>query len=153
MIAESILCLSLTIYHEARGEGPEGMTAVGTVVLNRVAHADWPDDICGVVRQPSQFASIGPVNETEPWRLAKAIATDLLIGEADSVLDDRAVFFHAAHASPYWTAGMDLIGRVGEHIFYALPDQTVRRPMGRPADLAPRTSLRPVARPTQEDDA
>jgi spore germination cell wall hydrolase CwlJ-like protein len=148
MIAESILCLALTMYHEARGEGPEGMTAVGTVVLNRVAHETWPDDICSVTNQPRQFAAHGPVHERDAWQTAKAIATDLLIGEANSVLDHRAVFFHAAHITPHWADDMDMLGRVGDHVFYALPGWIGPRPRARPTDLAPRTSLRPEARPT-----
>lgn len=42
-------CLALTLYWEAKGEGADGMRAVAAVVLNRVAHAQFPNDICGVV--------------------------------------------------------------------------------------------------------
>ena len=54
-------CLALSMYWEARSEGPEGMRAVGWVVLNRVAAEDFPDTVCGVVHDggetpPCQFS-------------------------------------------------------------------------------------------------
>ena len=49
MILEAIVCLALNIYHEARGEPPEGQLGVGWVVLNRVDDPRFPDSVCGVV--------------------------------------------------------------------------------------------------------
>ncbi|MGH6921343.1 MAG: cell wall hydrolase, partial [Geminicoccaceae bacterium] len=54
-------CLALAMYWEAQSEGPDGMLAVAAVVLNRVAHPEFPDTVCGVVRQggespPCQFS-------------------------------------------------------------------------------------------------
>ena len=39
-------CLALAMYWEAKSEGPDGMLAVGQVVLNRVSHPEFPDTIC-----------------------------------------------------------------------------------------------------------
>jgi N-acetylmuramoyl-L-alanine amidase len=139
-IAAALTCLALNLYHEARGEGPEGMTAVGVVTLNRVVHPDWPDDICSVVHQPHQFSwteSPGQVHESGAWATAKAIATDLLLGEADSPLDHTALFFHAAHVSPDWAAHMQPLGRIGNHIFYARHER----------EPAPLGTIRPQPRP------
>jgi N-acetylmuramoyl-L-alanine amidase len=125
-VAAALTCLALNLYHEARGEGPEGMTTVGVVTLNRVAHPNWPDDICEVVHQPYQFswtAAAPPVQEPEAWALAKAIATDLVLGEADSPLDHRALFFHTPAVTPGWAAQMEPLGRIGNHIFYAPPER------------------------------
>ena len=141
MIAEAILCLALNVYHEARGEGPEGMTAVGTVTLNRVAHPDWPDTVCEVVRQRSQFSwtrGNPPVTEPDAWRMAKIIATDLLLGEADEVLDHRALWYHTTAVSPGWAARLEPLGRIGVHVFYA------HRPGRAPRPLA---AVRPQPRP------
>jgi spore germination cell wall hydrolase CwlJ-like protein len=38
--AEATRCLALALYWEAKTEGPEGMRAVASVVLNRVAHPE-----------------------------------------------------------------------------------------------------------------
>jgi N-acetylmuramoyl-L-alanine amidase len=44
------------IYHEARGESLAGKVAVASVVMNRVEHRAFPDNVCAVVKQPKQFA-------------------------------------------------------------------------------------------------
>lgn len=46
-----IECLSLAVYHEARGESKQGQAAVAWVVMNRVNSGKFPSSICGVVRQ------------------------------------------------------------------------------------------------------
>ena len=42
-------CLAKNIYFEARGESTQGKVAVANVVLNRVDHYHYPNNICGVV--------------------------------------------------------------------------------------------------------
>lgn len=46
-----LFCLAQNIYFEARGEGINGMTAVGAITLNRVHSPDFPNTICDVVFQ------------------------------------------------------------------------------------------------------
>jgi spore germination cell wall hydrolase CwlJ-like protein len=143
MIAESLLCLALNLYHEARGEGPDGMMAVAQVTLNRVHHPDWPDTICEVVYQTSQFSwtnghDMTPPKGSEAWTYTKAITIDVLMGEAHSVLDHRALFFHATNVQPAWAGDMLLIGQIGDHKFYGYPE-----PKPRQDDV----SLRPRPRP------
>ena len=53
---QEIRCLAETVYHEARGESIDGQMAVAETVINRVRSGDFPRTICGVVRQPGQFA-------------------------------------------------------------------------------------------------
>jgi N-acetylmuramoyl-L-alanine amidase len=142
LIAEALTCLALNLYHEARGEGPEGMAAVAVVTLNRVQHPDWPDTICEVVHQPAQFSwtrhGDPPVTEDEAWQTARHIAADAVLGELDSPLDGHVLFFHAATVRPTWAEAFEPVGRIGNHVFYA------------PSRQAPYESLRPVARPEQK---
>jgi N-acetylmuramoyl-L-alanine amidase len=146
MIAESILCLALNIYHEARGEGPEGMMAVATVTLNRVAHVDWPDSICEVVYQPAQFSWTAATpqrpGEPEAWATSKAVATDVLLGEATSVLDHTALFYHAVRVRPAWRHDLRLLGQIGAHRFYGYPEPTPR-PVTQELRPRPRPETRP----------
>ena len=51
MIIESILCVALNIYFEARSEDLRGKVAVGSVVMNRVESPIFPDTACDVVYQ------------------------------------------------------------------------------------------------------
>ncbi|HEX6144333.1 MAG TPA: cell wall hydrolase [Geminicoccaceae bacterium] len=86
-LPEEARCLALAMYWEAKDEGREGMLAVGSVVLNRVAHEEFPDAPCAVVREggetpPCQFswwcdgASDTPT-EGEAWVLAQELAVEL----------------------------------------------------------------------------
>ena len=58
--------LAKLIAAEARGESYVGQVAVGAVVLNRVAHASFPDSIAGVIYQKGAFSCINDSN----WAVA-----------------------------------------------------------------------------------
>lgn len=48
---KELFCLAQNIYFEARGEGIDGMTAVGEITLNRVDSPEFPNNVCDVVFQ------------------------------------------------------------------------------------------------------
>ena len=48
---ESIMCLAMAIYFEARGEPMVGQVAVAQVIMNRVYDHRYPNDVCDVVKQ------------------------------------------------------------------------------------------------------
>lgn len=124
-LGAAVTCLALNLYHEARGEGPEGMLAVGVVTLNRAAHPDWPDNICDVVYQPHQFSWTRhdpPIHNEVLWNEAQSIAEALLLDDPDSPLDHRALWYHAAHVSPAWADHKEVLGRIGQHVFYGRPE-------------------------------
>ncbi|MCR5272120.1 MAG: DUF3450 family protein [Lachnospiraceae bacterium] len=50
--------LAAIIYCEAGGESYEGMVAVGSVIMNRVASAYYPNSISGVIYQSGQFSPV-----------------------------------------------------------------------------------------------
>ena len=120
-------CLAQTIYHEARGEGADGMMAVGAVVLNRKASLAYPDTVCGVVRQSDdlgrcQFSWFcdGRSDETAEAaaaREARRVAEALLAGAPDPT--DGATSFHAARVRPAWADELEETARIGAHVFYA----------------------------------
>jgi N-acetylmuramoyl-L-alanine amidase len=58
--------LAKLIAAEARGESYMGQVAVGAVVLNRVAHASFPDSIAGVIYQKGAFSCVNDSN----WSVA-----------------------------------------------------------------------------------
>ena len=115
-------CLALNIYHEARGESGEGQIAVAMVTLNRVAHDNWPDNICDVVYEPKQFSWTWTVEDHTPhdhaaWAVANIIARDVMIGNVTDVTDG-AVFYHASYVKPMWLDYVDLSKVIGNHLFY-----------------------------------
>ena len=126
-LGEDQRCLALSMYWEARGEGPEGMRAVGSVVLNRVESDEFPDTPCEVVYQggetpPCQFSwwcdgrSDTP-REAEQWQTAIALAAELL---ADRGADPTrgALFFHSADIAVPWRVERTRTARILSHIYY-----------------------------------
>lgn len=123
---DEIEVLALNMYHEARGEGPDGMQMVGEVTLNRVDHPSYPDDVCGVVYQRRQFSWVRlrkdhTPHETELWEEALEIAEGLLSGEIEK-FDNGATHFlnpRLVRHMPRWTREFEPVGQIGNHRFYA----------------------------------
>jgi spore germination cell wall hydrolase CwlJ-like protein len=118
-------CLALAMYWEAKSEGPDGMLAVASVVLNRVAHPDFPNTVCGVVKQggespPCQFSwwcdgKSDQPTEARAWSSATRIAESVL----RSPPSDRtrgALFFHNIGIATPWERQRTV--QIGRHIFY-----------------------------------
>jgi len=124
---DSARCLALALYWEAKSEGREGMLAVASVVLNRVAHPAFPSSVCAVVRQggeqpPCQFSwwcdgkSDRPT-EAQAWSLAQRLAKKTL---ADPPPDRThgALFFHNTSIATPWLRKRVRTAQIGRHIFY-----------------------------------
>jgi len=118
-------CIALAMYWEARGEGKEGMLAVGSVVLNRIEDDRFPDTACGVVYQggetpPCQFSwwcdgkSDRPTNG-ELWEVSLSLSEELLVARPQDPTNG-ALFFHSATLQTPWRKQQT--ARVGNHIFY-----------------------------------
>ena len=131
MIAESILCIALNVYFEARSEELPGKVAVGSVVMNRVESPIFPDTACDVVYQAEylgewpkrhrcQFSwfcdGLADIpRETKEWAEAVTIATWVHgIGLPD--ITGGALWYHSNDVSPKW-ATTDYT-QIGSHKFY-----------------------------------
>ena len=88
-------CMTRVMYFESNRSSPDGMLAVGTVVMNRVNSHQFPGDVCGVVSQKNQFAD-GVLSRLEsPHHLDRAdlhsargyLRSDL--GEHDDAIADQ----------------------------------------------------------------
>jgi len=125
---EQIEVLALNMYHEARGEGIDAMQAVGEVTLNRVEHPSYPDSICEVVYQRSQFSwthtrTDHTPHEEEVWNVALELAEHLVTGEID-LFNSGATHFinpNAVRVMPNWTKSYEIVGKIGNHVFYQAP--------------------------------
>lgn len=122
---EQIEVLALNMYHEARGEGIDSMQMVGEVTLNRVNHHRYPNDICSVVYQPSQFSWTRVIKNHEPseeksWKKALEISESLLNEELE-LFDNGATHFlnpNKVSRMPLWTKSFEVVGKMGNHVFY-----------------------------------
>ena len=103
------------------------MRAVAAVVLNRVRHPEFPNDVCAVVRDggeqpPCQFSwwcdgkSDRPT-EPRAWRLAQQIAQDALT-KPPSDRTRGALFFHNTSIATPWLRKRERTAQIGRHIFY-----------------------------------
>jgi spore germination cell wall hydrolase CwlJ-like protein len=123
-------CMALNIYREAGHEPIEGRIAVAQVTMNRVAHPDFPDSVCGVVYQKSvvyskvvcQFSwycdsahRARPINQkayAESYEVAKKVMLEKF--RLNSL--DEALYYHADYVNPRWR--LERIEKIGQHIFY-----------------------------------
>jgi spore germination cell wall hydrolase CwlJ-like protein len=128
-------CLAQNIYYEARGSNRADRVAVADVVLNRVKHTYYPDTICGVVQQGLKYAdgsmrrnkcqfswycdgkSDWPA-DTDSWVDAQMIAYNMLVFGDSRGLTEGATHYHADYVNPRWARDLQLVGRIGVHIFY-----------------------------------
>ncbi|WP_432449341.1 cell wall hydrolase [Aliiroseovarius marinus] len=124
-------CLSEALYFEARGETVKGQFAVAEVIMNRVAHARFPNTICGVINQgtgrkyacqftytcdgraevihePASFARVG--------KIARAV-----IDGAPRNLTAGATHYHTTAVSPRWASVFARTASIGVHRFYRMP--------------------------------
>ncbi len=91
--------LSRIINAEARGESLLGQVAVGTVVLNRVAHPRYPNTVYGVIFDGAQFspAVSGTIYKAP---LEKCVISAKIVLEGYRV-SESILYFHSIRSSKY----------------------------------------------------
>jgi spore germination cell wall hydrolase CwlJ-like protein len=110
--ADDRTCLVRAMYFESNRSSRDGLMAVGTVVMNRVASPRYPNTICGVVGQPGQFAYGVLTNPLNPRELppVERAADAILAGERYKPIGD-AMWFHVASLRiPYRVEYMAVAG-------------------------------------------
>ena len=128
-------CLAQNVYYEARGSNRADRIAVADVVLNRVIDTRYPNTICEVVHQgrknPNgtmkrnmcQFSwycdgkSDWPT-DMDAWVDAQQIAYMMIVHNDGRGLTEGATHYHANYVKPKWARDLQLVGRIGVHIFY-----------------------------------
>jgi spore germination cell wall hydrolase CwlJ-like protein len=128
-------CMAQNIYYEARGSNRADRIAVADVVLNRVNDVRYPDSICAVVKQGIKHAdgsmkrnkcqfswycdgkSDWPA-DMDAWVDAQMIAYNILKYREGRGLTEGATHYHATYVKPRWARDLQLVGRIGVHIFY-----------------------------------
>lgn len=122
-------CLTAAIYYEAASEPDAGQQAVAQVVLNRVAHAAYPNTVCGVVYQGSErttgcqfsFTCDGSLaRKPSPmfWYRAQSVARAALAGSVFAPAG-LATHYHTVQVHPYWAPSLHYLTTIGAHRFYS----------------------------------
>lgn len=147
-------CLVRAMYFESNRSSTDGMLAVGSVVMNRVRSAEFPDTICGVVAQPHQFApGVMSRRMTSPaLPTVEKVADEVIDGERHPKVGP-AMFFHTAglhfsyHNMHYVAVagGNAFYEKTGRYAGHAAPsvvaDAGVAVPDSRPASGLPGVSV------------
>ena len=108
------------MYFESNRSSRDGMIAVGSVVMNRVESNKFPDSVCGVVRQPRQFAPGIMTKRMKDQTRVREAARSVLAGERHPLVGN-AMFFHTAGRSyPY--DNMHYVLTTGGNSFYEKRD-------------------------------
>jgi spore germination cell wall hydrolase CwlJ-like protein len=113
-------CLAKNIYYEARGEGYQGMLAVGQVTLNRAKNPQFPSTLCGVVYQKGQFSwtvKRMPKPKSDTFAIAQKAAMDVLNG-THNLTNFNALYFHNSGVTPAWSQTKRKIKVIKNHHYY-----------------------------------
>ena len=125
---DALECLALTLYWESGGEPRAGVVGVGWVVLNRLAHPEFPSTVCQVVHQGGnqpgcQFSyscdgkTDSPV-DPETWSRVRAIAQEVLTKQVPDPTGG-ALFFHSDSLEEIpWTVPRQRTTQIGNQIYY-----------------------------------
>ena len=112
-------CLTRVMYFESNRSSEDGMLAVGTVVMNRLADPRYPKTVCAVVGQKNQFAPgvlHKPMKEKGSAQRAARVADAVLAGARHPVLHSAQHFHQAGLRFPY--NNMHYVLEAGGNEFY-----------------------------------
>ena len=111
-------CMVDNLYHEARGEGVLGLSAVASVVMNRATATG--QDVCSVVYKHKQFSwtqKPKPIASKDNLHNIFVVANKALSGTLTDVTQG-ATHYHATHVKPKWAKAMKKVVIINNHIFY-----------------------------------
>ncbi len=130
--AESLDCLALNIYHEARGESDEAQLAVAMVVMNRTAHPSFPDTVCSVVKQGGEWphnrcqfswwcdGRSDVATDDGAFARSRNLAADVLRSKFSDPTKG-SLWYHAIDVTPSWSKEFAVGPTIGSHVFYGPP--------------------------------
>jgi spore germination cell wall hydrolase CwlJ-like protein len=126
---DQLACLALTIYWEGKSESYQGQVAIAHVVLNRARNPDFPNTICGVVKQGGHLPRLqcqfhwwcdgrsDKPTDAAQWDTAQKIArSETQPGAHDPT--GGALYFHNGAVMPGWSRTRTRTAKIGQHTFY-----------------------------------
>ena len=124
-----VLLLSLTFWHECRGEGEHGIRGVASVVWNRSAPAKGKYDLSWTVLRPRQFSCWNGRDTrglTEPvcdndadrqaWAMCVKIAEEM-VDKTFKPIDNYTHYYNPDRCTPFWKDDLTNVKRIGSHVF------------------------------------
>ena len=119
MLSESLLCLSIAIFHESRGESVKAQYAVAEVIHNRTKNNKYPNNYCDVIKQKGQFSFYKgsmkpPKHEQQAWEDSKQVAKNFSKNKTNYT--KGAIFFN--HQRLGVRFGNTMKCKIGKHVFF-----------------------------------
>jgi spore germination cell wall hydrolase CwlJ-like protein len=112
-------CMTLNIYHEARGTPFNNQLAVALVVVNRQRIIGGT--LCQVLHAPGQFAwtrrRLGRISEPVAWDLSQRIAYMVMFDPEVPDITRGSTHFHERSMSPNWSKRSTQKMVIGAHVF------------------------------------
>ena len=122
--------LARTLMAEAGNQGPLGMLAAGSVIMNRARTPGYGNGVQGVILKPGQFSPWNSVTgyaggeqgqnmaAIRPTSEAYSVADRLLSGQYEDPTGGATHFYNPDISTPSWgqSAGGDWT-RIGAHVF------------------------------------
>ena len=107
-------------------EGKVGMVMVGLVILNRVRHNDYQNDICSVVKAKNAFSWFSDGKSDRPkeqdrYRLAEKIAKQLIEGKHSGKMPPNVTFFKQCNYASEFFSKLRMYTRHKGHCYYYQP--------------------------------
>lgn len=114
---ESILWLTLTVYHEARGEPDIGQRAVAHVIMNRAERRGLT--VKEVVLQPKQFSCFNnEIKFPNHWGAVYKALKNITTAVQEEDFTRGSTFYHNKSVNPKWASRFELVEEIGNHKFY-----------------------------------
>ncbi len=135
--AADSLCLSTTVYLEARDQSAQGQQAVAEVALRRRDSGLWGNNLCSVVTARKQFAPtiVSPqtrLSNIGAWEDAVTVSLEsernwaLPIGQRKLIVPGASHFAATAITGPMWPNAKQ-VATIGSHTFYSVPGLFTQR--------------------------
>jgi len=119
--------LALCLYHEARGEGEDGLAAVAWVIRNRAARPCWwGKTLPQVILKPKQFSCFNGWKKSggrlyavdldaygDCYEIGAQVVAGLIADPTEG-----ATHYCRHDCWPKWRAELKFIKRIGAHVFY-----------------------------------
>lgn len=122
--------IASTLYHEARGEGEDGLRAVASIIKNRSEQRQWKKckGMVGVCLQKKQFschnkgyfkANPKKAADKKAYNLCKKIATEMVDGKFKSTVG-KANHYCTNNCKVYWKKLLKNTKVIKNHTFGTL---------------------------------
>lgn len=113
---EELDLLARAVYSEARGESYKGQVAVAAVVINRVQHPRFPNNVKAAIFEPWAFTAVHDGQFwLQPDQEAYKAARDALKGWDPS--GGATFYYNPAKVTSNWIYSRPIITKIGNHYF------------------------------------